>query len=68
MKKRAKPSPEFDNFTVFMDKLANVRNDELKKALEEEKQEKARLVKSFQDHWDKVGEKMKNDPNWQVPY
>jgi hypothetical protein len=68
MKKRAKPSPEFDNFTAFMDKLASVRHDELKKALEEEKQEKARLVKSFQDHWDKVGETMNADPNFQVPY
>ena len=40
MKKDAKPNPEFDNFTGFMDKLAKVPHSELKEKLEEEKKAK----------------------------
>jgi len=36
-----KTNPEFDNFTLFMDKLAQVPNSEVKAALETEKAEKA---------------------------
>lgn len=41
MRKTAKTNPEFDNFTVFMDKLAKVTNTEVKAALEKEGREKA---------------------------
>jgi hypothetical protein len=37
MRKRTKPSPEFDNFTAFMDKLAQVPHSELRAELDAEK-------------------------------
>jgi hypothetical protein len=40
MKKTPKPSPEFDTFTGFMDKLAKVPHGELKAKLDAEKAEK----------------------------
>jgi hypothetical protein len=36
MTKRAEPNPQFDNFTAFMDKLAQVPHSELKARLDAE--------------------------------
>jgi len=64
-----KTNPEFDTFTDFMDKLAKVPNSEVKAALEAEKaaKEQQRLAE-HQERWNRVAQKLKDDPTFQVPY
>lgn len=49
MRKRSKPTPEFDNFTGFMDKLAQVPHSELKASLDAERAAKKRGVRFLRE-------------------